>query len=81
MGLRGFVQSIWEKCEVDPACCCAENGMEEASVAVRFDLEPAQAARFCWPDGEVEPSFTSYFSTEELRLVSPDSPASASAER
>jgi len=34
-GMQGKVVYAWEKCEVDPTCCCAELSMEDASVQVR----------------------------------------------
>jgi hypothetical protein len=36
--MEGVVTSTWEKCEVDPHCCCAELATEGA-VRVDFDLE------------------------------------------
>ena len=35
-GMQGKVVYAWEKCEVDPTCCCAELSMEDASVQVPF---------------------------------------------
>ena len=41
-GMVGTVKAVWEKCEEDPICCCAENGMEEASIEVEFKLTEEQ---------------------------------------
>lgn len=35
MGFQGIVCDVWEKCEVDPHCCCAELAFD-APVQVRF---------------------------------------------
>ena len=32
--MQGQVVYAWEKCELDPTCCCAELSMEDASVQV-----------------------------------------------
>lgn len=51
----------------DPICCCAENGMEEASISVSFRLSSPEADRF---EGGANSSlgfeFTSYFGEEDL---------------
>ena len=36
-GLSGTVIETWEKCDVDPTCCCAEFVDENLAVHVRFD--------------------------------------------
>ena len=35
-GLRGRCVDVWEKCEVDPTCCCAEQVEEAHAVTVEF---------------------------------------------
>lgn len=35
-GRVGVVSDAWEKCEVDPHCCCAELAEEDAAVTVSF---------------------------------------------
>lgn len=35
-GRVGVVSDAWEKCEVDPHCCCAELAEEDAAVTVDF---------------------------------------------
>ena len=50
----GTVQETWEKCEVDPTCCCAEQVDTNMSVRVMFD-----------DDGTLE----HYFAEEELIKV------------
>ena len=37
-GMQGKVVYAWEKCEVDPTCCCAELSMEDASVQVYWPV-------------------------------------------
>ncbi|KAL3779280.1 hypothetical protein HJC23_008632 [Cyclotella cryptica] len=37
-GLRGEVVETWEKCDVDPTCCCAEWVDEGLSVHVQFNV-------------------------------------------
>ena len=71
-GMVGTIASTWEKCEVDPTCCCAELGMEEASVEVVFHAPDAgeRFDRFTLSDEErARGSFSAYFSPEELSLV------------
>ena len=38
-GLQGQVVDVWEKCEVDPTCCCAEQVDENMAVRVQFETE------------------------------------------
>lgn len=42
-GLVGTVTSIWDKCEVDPHCCCAELA-HEAPIEVSFAADPSNGA-------------------------------------
>ncbi len=35
-GLSGVVVETWEKCDVDPTCCCAEWVDEGLSIRVKF---------------------------------------------
>lgn len=28
LGMEGVISEIWEKCEVDPHCCCAEQSFD-----------------------------------------------------
>ncbi len=37
IGRVGLVAEVWEKCEVDPTCCCAEFVDENFAVTVKFD--------------------------------------------
>lgn len=52
----GVVVETWEKCQVDPTCCCAEQVDENMAVRVEFRQE----------DGNV---FTHYFGENELTTV------------
>ena len=58
-GFSGTVIETWEKCDVDPTCCCAEWVDEGLSVHVRFKV-----------DGENEllanDTFIHYFAESEL---------------
>lgn len=61
-GLRGTVVETWEKCDVDPTCCCAE----------QVDLGTAVRVEF--PGTETNPSesgssFMHYFAEDELTRV------------
>jgi hypothetical protein len=42
-GLVGTVTSIWDKCEVDPHCCCAELA-HEAPIEVSFAIDPSNGS-------------------------------------
>ncbi|GAX16726.1 hypothetical protein FisN_21Hu168 [Fistulifera solaris] len=53
---QGIVVETWEKCEVDPTCCCAEQ--VDVNMAVRVDFQQ---------EGGVV--FTHYFGEDELALV------------
>lgn len=54
-GQEGVCVDVWEKCEVDPHCCCAELAEEMVAVTVRF-------ARL---------NITYYFAEDELQNVPP----------
>ena len=62
-GRRGTVLETWEKCEVDPTCCCAEQ------------VDPGMAVRVEFPgslndnSGDLSTSFEHYFAEEELTKV------------
>ena len=53
-GWSGVVMETWEKCDVDPTCCCAE----------QVDL--GMAVRVQFGDANDESSFFHYFAEEEL---------------
>lgn len=59
MGFQGVVCDVWEKCEVDPHCCCAELAFD-APVQVRFignNYDP------------LVDSWNAHFSLDEIELV------------
>jgi len=56
----GTVVETWEKCDVDPTCCCAEQVNPEMAVRVRFQGTEKQAS------ASGEGSFYHYFAEEEL---------------
>lgn len=61
-GRTGIVKETWEKCDVDPTCCCAEQVDENMAVRVEFKSvvdDPLVA----------QMSFTHYFAEEELQKV------------
>jgi hypothetical protein len=55
---QGVVVQTWEKCDVDPTCCCAEQ--VDLGMAVRVEFQGSEQAA----DGEG--SFDHYFAEEEL---------------
>ena len=59
-GRTGIVVQTWEKCDVDPTCCCAE----------QVDLGMAVRVEFQRDDGKE--SLLHYFAEEELVIVKED---------
>lgn len=55
-GKQGQVVETWEKCDVDPTCCCAEQVDTGMAVRVQFSND----------GGEEDESYLHYFSEEEL---------------
>jgi hypothetical protein len=55
---QGVVVQTWEKCDVDPTCCCAEQ--VDLGMAVRVEFQGSEQST----DGEG--SFYHYFAEEEL---------------
>mmetsp|Transcript_20858 Transcript_20858/g.62230 ORF Transcript_20858/g.62230 Transcript_20858/m.62230 type:complete len:185 (-) Transcript_20858:11-565(-) len=45
LGRVGTVTQAWEKCEVDPTCCCAELADENAALHVELEAEGGSPAR------------------------------------
>lgn len=71
-GRIGVVTETWEKCEVDPTCCCAEQVDTNMAVRVRFEdddglMSSANNTLF------LEPFFFHYFAEEELEKVKEES--------
>ena len=58
-GLSGTVIETWEKCDVDPTCCCAEFVDENLAVHVRFNA--VEDNEFFGND-----TFVHYFAEAEL---------------
>jgi hypothetical protein len=58
-GRQGIVQETWEKCDVDPTCCCAEQ--VDVGMAVRVKFQGSEA------DESDIGSFFHYFAEDELR--------------
>ncbi len=65
-GLSGTVIETWEKCQVDPTCCCSEWVDEGLSVRVRFCVD--EANEFFAND-----TFIHYFAESELAKKKEDS--------
>jgi hypothetical protein len=55
---QGVVVQTWEKCDVDPTCCCAEQ--VDLGMAVRVEFQGSEQAT------DEEGSFFHYFAEEEL---------------
>lgn len=55
LGKEGTCIDVWEKCEEDPHCCCAELAEESAAVTVKFSPELN--------------NMTYYFAEDELERV------------
>eukprot|EP00521_Asterionellopsis_glacialis_P005031 CAMPEP_0195265606 /NCGR_PEP_ID=MMETSP0706-20130129/11526_1 /TAXON_ID=33640 /ORGANISM="Asterionellopsis glacialis, Strain CCMP134" /LENGTH=144 /DNA_ID=CAMNT_0040320061 /DNA_START=253 /DNA_END=687 /DNA_ORIENTATION=+ len=60
-GRAGIVTKTWEKCDVDPTCCCAENVDEGMNVHVEFP-----------PINDELEGFVFYFAESELLQVDKD---------
>ncbi|KAI2502470.1 hypothetical protein MHU86_11976 [Fragilaria crotonensis] len=64
-GRVGIVVDSWEKCDVDPTCCCAEQ--VEADLAVRVKFLGTER------NGDDDGSFEFGFNENELRKVAKES--------
>ncbi len=77
-GRIGTVQETWEKCEVDPTCCCAEFVDENFAVTVKFDgslslgINPSDTNKNISIFG-LNDHFTHFFSEDELVHVKSES--------
>eukprot|EP00527_Entomoneis_sp_CCMP2396_P006652 CAMPEP_0198145412 /NCGR_PEP_ID=MMETSP1443-20131203/23300_1 /TAXON_ID=186043 /ORGANISM="Entomoneis sp., Strain CCMP2396" /LENGTH=126 /DNA_ID=CAMNT_0043809055 /DNA_START=167 /DNA_END=547 /DNA_ORIENTATION=+ len=62
-GRQGKILETWEKCNVDPTCCCAEQVNEDMAIRVEFPgTEEDENAN----DGT---GFDFYFAEEELECL------------
>jgi len=68
-GRVGTVIETWEKCDVDPTCCCAENVDEAMNVHVKFIPT----------DSEME-GFVHYFAESELLQIKDDDDNTATSD-
>lgn len=66
-GRIGTVVETWEKCDVDPTCCCAEQ--VDVGMAVRVEFPGTEL------DASETGSFMHYFAEEELVKVQDDATA------
>jgi hypothetical protein len=62
-GRVGTVIQTWEKCDVDPTCCCAEFVDDVFAVRVRFDTSH-EISRL--KEGDQEGEFMHYFAEREI---------------
>lgn len=69
-GRIGKVTETWEKCSVDPTCCCAEFVDENFAVTVRFEgkLDPNNYSQGGFILG-IDENFTHHFNEDELVKV------------
>ena len=56
---QGYVVGVWDKCEVDPHCCCAELAFD-APVEVRFEGRQYDTVSDYW---------TGHFSLDEIEKI------------
>ena len=62
-GRVGEVIETWEKCDVDPTCCCAEFVDDNFAVTVKFEGDLCETNHEGLKD---DASFTHYFNEDEL---------------
>ena len=67
LGTIGTVVETWEKCDVDPTCCCAEQ--VDIGMAVRVEFERKDNMDLPPELFEGSSSFLHYFAEEELLKV------------
>jgi hypothetical protein len=85
---QGTVVETWEKCNVDPTCCCAEQVDLNMAVRVAFDGraplsdddEVAAAAAGDSSTSSSSSSFTHYFAEDELEMVQIPPPPTSEVE-
>lgn len=61
-GRTGIVIEAWEKCDVDPTCCCAEQVDQDLAIRVEFQGTEADPK-------EPNASFQFHFNEDELEIV------------
>ena len=57
--LEGVILSVWQKCEVDPSCCCAELAFD-APIEVQFQGNQYDANARTW---------TAHFALNEIQRI------------
>ncbi|KAL7574381.1 hypothetical protein ACA910_008481 [Epithemia clementina (nom. ined.)] len=65
----GVVVETWEKCDVDPTCCCAEQVDLELAVRVQFSVDDNDTWNVASPPSPSSSSstfFFHYFAEDEL---------------
>lgn len=66
-GRHGKVMTTWEKCSVDPTCCCAE--WVDTGMSIRVEFQGTEKTE------KGEGSFMHYFAEEELLKVKEETSA------
>ena len=64
-GRHGKVLDTWEKCDVDPTCCCAE--WVDAGMSIRVEFHGTES------DENGQGSFVHYFAEDELLKIQKES--------
>lgn len=76
IGRVGDVIQTWEKCDVDPTCCCAEFVDDNFAVTVKFNGKIDPASVTATGEGFIKgidiDTFTHYFNEDELVKVKED---------
>ena len=74
VGFQGTVVETWEKCDVDPTCCCAEQ--VDVNMAVRVEFETINGTRRevdnnedVDDDHDHDEKFQYYFAESELEKI------------
>lgn len=72
-GREGVVIQTWEKCDVDPTCCCAEFVDDSFAVTVRFDggihQDSTGSSKIFQSLDTNQDGFTHFFNEDELEKV------------
>lgn len=72
MGMIGVVSNVWDKCEVDPHCCCAELAYD-APIEVEFILSNYPQLQRLINNSNITNKMTwrSYYGIDEIKIISP----------
>jgi hypothetical protein len=67
VGFVGTVQEVWEKCEVDPHCCCAELAFD-APITVAFNVTMVSCNEY-GATGSSSVRWTTQYAVDEIEKV------------